>query len=411
MTDAKTAYDSQRTYRTASLIDEVANWLIEQALGDSDISDLFEGCCNRLLNAGVPLSRGHLSFSILHPLYSGTGMTWTPRTGISTENFPNPKDGKLPEEVLRSPIFHLIRTRIPYLRRHLTGEEAILDFPILTELRDGGATDYLAFIVGFGQDEMDGMSGSWATDRASGFSDSDLQALMRIQWRLGVACKIRVREQIARNVVNTYLGPLAGQRVLDGQIKRGDGETIRAVIWYSDMRGSTGMAERLPRDAFIQALNDYFECTAGAVQDHGGQILAFIGDAVMAIFPLDEGEGGAARACREAMDACREATARLETANEERAAKGAEVLSYGLALHIGDVLFGNIGVPERVSFSVIGPTVNEVARLEALTKELGHTVLASGAFAQNFEAPWTGLGAFPLRGVGTPIEVFTPAAD
>lgn len=396
------------------LIDHVANWLMTQALANSDVESLFQGCCERLLAAGIPLWRGHITFPVLHPQYAATGLTWTRRDGIRSENYAHSVDGKLSESFKASPFYYLMGTRVPYLRRRLVGDEAVLDFPVLPEFRDAGATDYLAFIIPFGQGERDGVIGSWSCDRASGFSEQDIQALMRIQKRLGVACKMRIKEQIARNVVDTYLGSLAGRRVLEGQIKRGDGETIRSVIWYSDLRGSTRMADTLPRDDFIQALNDYFACAGGAVLAHGGEILSFIGDAVLAIFPLEcadatNDDAGAAAACARALDACRDAQHRLAEANAQRAEAGRDALSFGLALHLGDVVFGNIGVPERVSFSVIGPTVNEVARLEALTKELNRTVLASAEFAKHTDIAWENLGAFALRGVTEPVEVCSPA--
>jgi adenylate cyclase len=198
-------------------------------------------------------------------------------------------------------------------------------------------------------------------------------------------------------------------RVLAGQIQRGDGETIHAVIWYSDLRGSTPMADALPRDDYIRTLNDYFECAGGAVLAHDGEILAFIGDAVLAIFPVDETPEATTRACERALAACREAQSRLAAVNLRRREAGEDQLKFGLALHLGDVLFGNIGLPERVSFSVIGSTVNEVARLEALTKELGRQVLATGAFAGHTSIVWDNLGRHQLRGVGAPLEVLSPA--
>ncbi len=395
--------------RPTSLVDEVANWLMDQALGDSEVTRLFEGCCERLLGAGLPLWRGHISFSVLHPLYGSTALTWRRGEEIETDNFPSRRDGPFPEEFLKSPLYHMVRTQVPFLRRRLLGDEANLDFPILSEFRNAGASDYLAYLISFGGGELNGMVGSWASDRPSGFSEQDVKSLLRIQQRLGVACKMQVKEQIARNVVTTYLGTLAGQRVLDGQIKRGDGEALSAAIWYSDLRGSTTLADTLSRDSFIQALNDYFECAAGAVLSQGGEILAFIGDAVLAIFPLDDAHGDAhgdaARACERALMASQDARERLATVNAHRAG---EPLAFGLALHLGEVRFGNIGVPERVSFSVIGPTVNEVARLEALTKSLDRPVLASATFAAHVPAVWESLGEFALRGVGAPIQVLAP---
>jgi adenylate cyclase len=151
----------------------------------------------------------------------------------------------MPDRFRQSPLFHMIESQIPFLRRRLTGDEALLDFPILEEFREQGITDYLGFMVGFSDDPHDGIVGSWATDRASGFSERDIQTLRRIQRRLGVAFKVHIREQIARNVLTTYLGPKTGRRVLDGQIERGDGETIHAAIWYSDLRNSTRLAANL----------------------------------------------------------------------------------------------------------------------------------------------------------------------
>ena len=401
---------SQTAVQAPSLIDEVANWLMTQALEETDFESMYEGCCERLLAAGVPLWRGLISFSVLHPLYSSMDMTWMRGRGVELEKREHVK-GDFSDIFKANPLYHMIKTRIPFLRRHLVGSEALLDFPVLSEFRDMGATDYLGFLIGFGGGERDGMVGSWTTDRRSGFSDHDIQALLRLQQRLGVACKMRIKDQIARNVVTAYLGPDAGLRVLSGQIRRGEGETIHAVIWYSDLRDSTRLAEALSRDDYIQVLNNYFECTGGAVLAHGGDILNFIGDAVLAIFPIRKGQTTAKQACKHALAASRDAQRRLAATNANRERHGAKPLSFGLGLHVGEVLFGNIGVPERVSFSVIGPTVNEVARLEALTKKLDHPVLATESFARNVADKWVRLGRYKLRGVGKPIEVFAPAAD
>ena len=405
-TEPSVADNDRAADQPAALIDKVADWLIEQALSETALEDLFGGCCERLLGAGLPLARTHVTFRVLHPLYEAMGITWRRDGGVEIYRYPHHGGEDPPEPFTSSPIWHMINTRLTFLRRHLISDEAILDFPMLAELRDEGYSDYLAYIVYFGGGPDDGIAGSWASDRPSGFSEPDIRALLRIQQRLGVACKMRIREQIALNVVTAYLGQDAGRRVLSGQIKRGDGETIRAVIWYSDMRGSTRMA-----DALIRTLNQYFECTGGAVLSQGGEILSFIGDAVLAIFPIAGKRASAKAACKRALTASRQAQDRLAEVNAARQAEGAEPLSFGLALHMGDVLFGNIGLPERVSFSVIGPTINEVARLEALTKELDRPVLASAAFADHCAIPWTGLGRYELRGVSAPIEVFAPAGE
>ena len=178
---------------------------------------------------------------------------------------------------------------------------------------------------------------------------------------------------------------------------------VHAVIWYSDMRDSTRLADGMAADKFLKTVNSYFECTAGAVLAQGGEVLRFIGDAVLAIFPIRDGDPQSA--CELAITAAREAETRLHALNEERVHDNLQPLDYGLGLHIGDVMFGNIGIPERLEFSVVGPAANEVARIESLTKTLGHRVLASTEFARCASHYWESLGEHSLEGVSAPIEV------
>jgi adenylate cyclase len=390
------------------LIDSVTDWLMGEALGEPTIEHLVEGTAARVDAAGIPIQRFHISFNMLHPLYSGMSLTW--RRGEKTEV--NQLERTMTNDSpawAKSPLNHMIRRRIVSLRRRLVGPEAMFDFPILEELRKAGATDYYAFLIPFGGGEDDGLIGSWVTDRKRGFFDADLRALHRIQRRLAVACRMTIRGQVAENVVETYLGRSAGERVLAGQIRRGDGETIPAVIWYSDLRGSTAMAEALSREAYTEVLNCYFECIGGAILEAGGEILDFIGDAVLAIFPI----GAAAQrgeACGRAFAAAEDAHRRLDRTNAGRAQHAMPQLEFGLGLHVGDVMFGNIGTPGRLSFSVIGPSVNQVARLEALTKEVGRPIVASRAFVESCPGGgWDSLGRHKVQGIAKPIEVFAPA--
>lgn len=392
------------------LIDSVTDWLMGEALGESGIEHLFEGTVARVDAAGIPIQRFHISFNLLHPLYSGMSLTW--RRGEKTEvtQLERTMSNRNPAW-LRSPLFHMIRSRITKLRRRLVGPEATLDFPILEELRAAGATDYYAFLIPFGRGENDGLIGSWVTDRKRGFFDADLRALDRVQRRLAVACRMTIRGQVAENVVETYLGRGAGERVLAGQIRRGDGETIPAVIWYSDLRGSTAMAESLSREAYTEVLNCYFECVGGAVLEAGGEILDFIGDAVLAIFPV-RGDAPRGEACAAAYAAAQDAHRRIARTNAERAKRAMPQLEFGLGLHVGDVMFGNIGTPGRLSFSVIGPSVNQVARLEALTKEVGRPVVASRAFVDQCPGGgWDSLGMHKVQGIAAPVEVLAPKRD
>ena len=250
---------------------------------------------------------------------------------------------------------------------------------------------------------------SWATAHPKGFSKAEIAALQSLQPILGAAVKARVREEAAANVLGAYLGPDAGRRVLAGHIKLGDGERIRAVIWFSDLRGSSALADRLPGEKFLSLLNDYFHCTAGAVLDHGGEVLRFIGDAVLAIFPCPAGEKAEAAAARAALAAVTEAETRRQAKNADRS--GAPALDFGIGLHVGEVMFGNIGVPERIEFTVVGPAANEAARLESLTKVLKRPILVSAGFADLLDRPWIPLGRHALRGVGRPMAVFAPSTS
>ena len=260
------------------------------------------------------------------------------------------------EQWYQSPMHHMEQSGIPYLRRRLVGAEAVVDFEILEELRAEGGTDYLGFLVPFGDGAeanlaMDCILGSWSTDRETGFSGRDIRDLTRVQKRLAVACKVQIRREITRNVLSAYLGPDAGQQVLDGRIQRGDGRHVYAVVWYSDLRRSTELAETLTDDAYLELLNQYFECTAGAVMAGGGEVLRFIGDAVLAIFAVDASAGGKMGAAQLALAAASDARARMDDLNAARDATGDEPIKYGVGLHIGRVMYGNIGVPERVEFS------------------------------------------------------------
>ena len=222
------------------------------------------------------------------------------------------------------------------------------------------------------------------------------------------------RPRAAEELLKVYLGERSGARVLAGRTKRGEGEKIHAVIWLCDLRDSTPMSETMPVEDFFRTLSDFFDCTAGAVLAHGGEILSFPGDAVLAIFaiggsdrPLKEACFPAEGACTAALAAAREARARVDALNLARVERGEAPLEFGLALHVGDVMYGNLGVPQRMQFTVIGAAANEAARLASLCKELGKWVLVSSAFPGCFPDQMISLGRHALRGVEAPQEIFT----
>lgn len=406
------AEESRRPEPGDALLDTLADWLMAQALDGGALEDIFDGCCDRLAASGVPLRRVFLTFRTLHPLFRSMSITWV--RGAPVNSMGHLYEAEADPGWRLSPLFHMLEQNVPLLRRRLTGPEKVADFPILEELADAGDTDYLAHAVSFRAQSNEGMPYgilvSWTTDRPSGFSERDIRAILRIQKRLAVACKVAIEEQITRNILSTYLGRDAGSQVLGGRIRRGDGETVHAVIWFSDLRGSTRMADVMPSADYLALLNAYFECSAGAVIAQGGEVLDFIGDGVLAIFRIAKGLATPRRACQRALKAAAVARTRLARLNATRAAAGAPPIEFGIGLHIGDVVFGNIGVGDRLSFSVIGPAANEVVRLEVLTKALKEPVLVSGEFAALVPKGLRSLGRHRLRGVGEPLEVLAPPA-
>ncbi|MBC6439032.1 MAG: adenylate/guanylate cyclase domain-containing protein [Rhodospirillales bacterium] len=397
----------------AALIDVVADWLMEQALADTPMTELVEGCCRRMRAAGVPLTRAMVGYRTLHPLFEAIWLTWHNGKGIGTYEMPHGATGT---RVFReSPFFHMLDNEVPFLRRKLEGPDALFDFPVLKDFVDQGSTDYLAVHVNFSRPDIDreiadGMLMSWLTDRPGGFSEADVRAIRRIKTRLAVACKVRIKGEVSRNLLNAYLGNDPGDKVLGGHIQRGDTETVRAVIWYSDMRNSTRLAEDMAPGEYMAVLNDVFEATASPVIDNGGEVLLLIGDAVLALFPCQQmgtGRAAAAAAERSALQAIE----RLDALNVCRAGEGHQPVSCGIALHAGELTYGNIGVPQRLQFTAIGPAANQVARIEGLTKVLQRSLLGSAAFVELLEQPWQSLGSQALKGVPAPIEVFAPAGD
>jgi len=275
------------------------------------------------------------------------------------------------------------------------------EFPILEELRRRGMTDYVVLPVPFSDGTNKALS--LATTRAGGFSDDEIALFTAMTPAVAVNLEIQALRNMARTLLDSYVGRQSGGRVLAGQIRRGAGETINAVIWLSDLRGFTGLSETLPRDELIGMLDHYFGPMCDAVETNGGEVLKFIGDSVLAIFPV---EPDAASACRRALEAARSAKAAIEAENQRRAASGSPLIHYGLALHVGDVMYGNIGGSTRLDFTVIGPAVNLTSRIESMCKSLDRSPLLSAEFARLSGVKAEFIGEFSLKGVGAQKPIY-----
>jgi len=392
--------DQQQVASTV-LGNTIIEWLADEALLETEPSELYGKLCRRLRGVGLPLLRGQVGFRILHPLYDASTVNWTAAAGVVVEHFSPEESGQM--QFLRSPLGHVLTHRLPVLRRRLTGATALLDFEVLEELRACGGTDYVVALVGFDQAGPNGILCSWLGDRPDGFTDDEIALLQRVTRQLAIAMKSKIERSVAQNVAHAYLGERAGTAVLSGLIRRGDGEKIMAALWYSDLRHSTELADRLPAEEFLQLLGRYFEMTAAAVLDHGGEVVSLIGDAVVGLFRV---EGSPEEACGRALAAAHEARRRL--AASPRVA-GDLMLDFGISLHLGQVIYGNVGVPERLQFTVVGAAVNEVVRVQDLTKSLGCPLLATDVFAAAVPGPWRPLGAHVLRGFEAPVPILTMA--
>ena len=388
---------------------EIEDWLIGKSLVDPDIRTLLEKLCERLRAVGIPLDRAVISWPVLHPMFRAELVFWYRGKGAELEQFYHSSDGN--EQWLRSPFHHAQTHDLRDLRRCLTGPSSLLDFDVLTDFQNEGYTDYLLTRTPFKIAEVQHFSGgdagmmtSWMTKRENGFTDDDLAALKHIQKLLAVACHSAIQKRIMTNVANAYLGPTAGWKVLSGDIRRGDGERIPAVVWFSDLRGSTRLSDTMDPDSYLALLNRYFECTAAPVIEHGGEILNFIGDGVLAIFPIEatcpfEASQRAEAAVRDAM--------RLREEAISEGTPGNAPLNFGIGLAIGEVMFGNIGVADRVAFSGIGRVVNKVQRIESATKTVGIPVLATEEFAEAAPGEWESCGNIVIADLDRDLDVYT----
>jgi len=373
------------------------DWLDEGRLAMPDA--FLVGLCQQLHLHGVPVARVAVFARTLHPNVAGRGFFWHEDKPDEVKFTTAEHDWMGSDAHLASPI-HAITSTGQEIRRRLADPDCTIDFPVLADLRKEGMTDYYATPLPTITGEK--LLASFTTRRPGGFSDEQLAALQRLRIPVGRIAEIMGLRRKAHNILEAYLGAQTGQKVLAGQIKRGDGEEIRAVIWFCDLRDSTPLAESMSREAFLRLLNEYFECVLGPVQERGGEILRFIGDAALAIFPI--GNDPAVVACAKALEAATESVARMKTLNAARHPP----LRYGIGLHLGLVLYGNIGTPTRIEFTVIGAAANEAARIEGLCKTLKVDIAVSDSVARHLPGRLRSLGRHQLRGVGLPVEVFTP---
>ena len=378
----------------------VIRWLMTDARSRVDANEFLEAFAHELRAAGVDVSRITTGVPILHPqIFSFSGL-WQLDKGTTERLYRTGPDTQA--TMLNSPI------RIAYqgggpIRCELAAPRRDGEFAIIDDLRREGFTDYIVHSVPFADGSHKALS--LATTRRGGFNSDELALFDAMIPAVAFNLEVQALRRTARTLLDTYVGRQSGGRVLEGQIQRGTGETIRAVIWLCDLRGFTNLSEALPRDALIDLLNCYFGPMCDAVAEQGGEILKFIGDAMLAIFPI---RTDAAATCGAALVAAEQAQTALIEENRRREGAGLPRIEYGLALHLGDVMYGNIGSDTRLDFTVIGPAVNLTARIESMCRQLDRPLLLSSDFVRAGGISAQSLGAFSLKGVGVEQEIFAP---
>jgi adenylate cyclase len=380
-------------------LQKLTDWLIDGARSAPSPPQMMAEACERLVAAGLPLWRVGIFVRTLHPDIIGRNFVWRPGAEVVV--------GSANYDMLDSPEFRSSPLAIVFgegreVRSLIDGPDS-KRFPFFDDMRAEGVTDYIALPLR----NIDGSvhASSWTTKQPGGFTDEQLNALRSLMSPLARLIEVTRLRFTASILLDTYVGNRAGERILGGQIRRGHAETMHAAIWLSDLRGFTALSDRLPAENVVDILNLYFDCQVSAIRTHGGEVLKFMGDGLLAVFPIDEYVGDIQQVCSHVLEAARESRANVE-AMHYAVGETTEYFRFGVALHVGKILYGNIGGGNRLDFTCIGPAVNLAARLEKIAGRLHRTVVASAAFAHACADDWSDLGEFPIAGFSKAERVY-----
>ena len=381
-------------------VDDVLHWLTNDARDERFIDNIFTELCVRIQRAGIPVKRASLHVLIHHPQWLGARIMWA--EGMREAELARVDyDVRERSEFIGSP-GNEIHNGAAVVRENLERDPSQGRMhPIYDEMRAKGLTDYVAWPIYHTLGKRHFVT--FATDRPGGFDDAHVAGLLKLLPILALVSEIRIKNRLARTLLETYVGSHAGELILAGATRRGTGTTVRAAIMICDLRDFTKISDNWPRDDVIDLLNSYFDALSEPIARHGGEILKFVGDGLLAIFPLSDPS-----ACANLLRAVSEARQAMVALNENNSKSGRAPLNYGTGVHVGDVMYGNIGSSTRLDFTVIGPAVNMASRLETLTKQLGRPVLLSREFADLVAGIFDleRVGEHSVRGFNNPIELF-----
>jgi adenylate cyclase len=392
------------------------NWLVTQGLTGLPESDLIRGFCERCCAEGVAISYGLVVIDTLHPIFEGRGFRWHDTETNQPESFEYgpTEQGDAAEGWLRSIFYEMLEQGDEQRVTDLT-DPASHRYSRFDEFAAKGHKHITSFVHRFGEagtmGQMDCVYSNWTTRRDSGFDEEALAALRDLVPVLGLAIKCAAQADITRTLGRVYLGRETSEQVLRGRITRGITEKIKAVLWFSDLRGSTAISESMEPGEIIPFLNDYAQASIDAIHDAGGEVMKLIGDGVLAMF-TNENMAIAKRAALRAEHRFRN---NMDVLNARRAAEGRPVTTAHVGLHIGEVFYGNIGSDDRLDFTVVGPAVNEVSRIASMCRSVDRELLTSSAFRNGLDATGrnylVSTGRFALRGIGGAQDLYTLDPD
>lgn len=398
---------------------EIAAWLADAGLRNTAIELIVEGLSRRLNQIGVPVTRTFLGMNTLHPMVRARSMIWD-RAAPEITHFEFSHAGIDVPTVRESPFQPMLRDGVAERRCDLTDRATVKSVPMFEELHAAGMTEWLGRIFPMGElvpqvgweveaehAEQLGLVCSLTTDRPGGFSEADMATLNQVLPVLAVAVKAVSMRALGHGLLAAYLGDDPASRVFAGTVQRGEVQSVEAVLFFTDLQGFTALADTTPGKELIALLDDYFGCMVQPVVQRQGEVLKFMGDGMLAAFAVVLNDR--AEVCASALEAAEEVLALVDALNAERRKGGKPAAGLDISLHIGRVLYGNVGTAQRLDFTVIGPAVNEASRIEKLCEPLGHSLLVSQAFAEAATASrhrLVSLGRHRLRGVREETDLF-----
>jgi adenylate cyclase len=398
------------------------DWLARRAAKTDTVANFF-GDFNEFLNkSGYGIFRANFASRSLHPQVGAISLIWS---SIDDLPLPPPGAGILSMRKLASKNGFMTEVRVTrvstessafqaspmapvtlqgrVVREKIPRKARVFKYPILKDLWELGATDYVALPIRF-SGRIDGFA-SFASNRAGGFRASDIADIKRLTQTFSFALEAKVKDELLDSLLRIYLGEITGPEVLSGRIRRGDMESFESVIWFSDIRGFSALGSIMQPEELIELLNSYYEVLIPAIRKYGGEVLKFLGDGLLVIFSAKSGKELQVK--YQSLIAANAAGKALKKLNAARVEQGKIPIGHGIGLHYGKIQYGNIGSDDRMDFTAVGAAVNIASRVAAQCAELGESLLISEDLARFLRIRLKSHGQMELKGIPKPVEIFS----